>query len=138
MPKANERIRRQSEQEREAGLPKNNITNKQKTLIKQLVNFREELDKAVKDHKYLRADMNHPLVALAVMSTNRVFDDIRKIDISYDFNDGNKIRFDFIPSAGGKVQIVFEDGMFLSNETVRYLQADKRLRISNKETLPPI
>lgn len=37
MPKANERIRRQSEQEREAGLPKNNITNKQKTLIKQLI-----------------------------------------------------------------------------------------------------
>ena len=102
------------------------------------MNFREELDKAVKDHKYLRADMNHPLVALAVMSTNRVFDDIRKIDISYDFNDGNKIRFDFTPSAGSKVQIVFEDGMFLSDETVRYLQADKRLRISNKETLPPI
>ena len=102
------------------------------------MNFREELDKAVKDHKYLRADMNHPLVALSVMSTNRVFDDIRKIDISYDFNDGNKIRFDFTPSAGGKVQIVFEDGMFLSDETVRYLQADKRLRISNKETLPPI
>ena len=102
------------------------------------MNFREELDKAVKDHKYLRADMNHPLVALAVMSTNRVFDDIQKIDISYDFNDGNKIRFDFIPNTGGKVQIVFEDGMFLSDETVRYLQADKRLRISNKETLPPI
>ena len=102
------------------------------------MNFREELDKAVKDYNYLRADMNHPLVALAVMSTNRVFDDIQKIDISYDFNDGNKIRFDFTPSAGGKVQIVFEDGMFLSNETVRYLQADKRLRISNKETLPPI
>ena len=102
------------------------------------MNFREELDKAVKDHKYLRADMNHPFVALAVMSTNRVFDDIRKIDISYDFNDGNKIRFDFTPSAGGKVQIVFEDGMFLSDETVRDLQADKRLRISNKETLPPI
>ena len=39
MPKVNERIRRQSEQEREAGLPKNNITNKQKTLIKQLVNY---------------------------------------------------------------------------------------------------
>ena len=102
------------------------------------MNFREELDKAVKDHKYLRADMNHPLVALAVMSTNRVFDDTQKIDISYDFNDGNKIRFDFIPSAGGKVQIVFEEGMFLSDETIRYLQADKRLRISNKETLPPI
>ena len=102
------------------------------------MNFREELDKTVKDHKYLRADMNHPLVALAVMSTNRVFDDIRKIDIIYDFNDGNKIRFDFIPSAGGKVQIVFEEGMFLSDETVRYLPADKRLRISNKETLPPI
>ena len=102
------------------------------------MNFREELDKAVKDHKYLRADMNHPLVALAVMSTNRVFDDIRKIDISYDFNDGNKIRFDFIPNTGGKVQIVFEEGMFLSDETIRYLQADKRLRISNKETLPPI
>ena len=102
------------------------------------MNFREELDKAVKDHKYLRADMNHPLVALAVMSTNRVFDDIQKIDISYDFNDGNKIRFDFIPNTGGKVQIVFEDGMFLSDEAVRYLQADKRLRISNKETLPPI
>ena len=40
MPKANERIRRQSEQEREAGLPKNNITNKQKTLIKQLMKER--------------------------------------------------------------------------------------------------
>ena len=39
MPKANERVRRQSEEEREAGLPKNNITNKQKTLIKQLVNY---------------------------------------------------------------------------------------------------
>ena len=40
MPKANERIRRQSEQEREAGLPKNNITNKQKNLIKQLMKER--------------------------------------------------------------------------------------------------
>lgn len=103
------------------------------------MNFREELDKAVKDHKYfMSGDMSHPLVALAVMSTNRVFDDIRKIDISYDFTDGNKIRFDFIPNTGGKVQITFEDGMFLSDETVRYLQADKRLRISNKENLPPI
>ena len=103
------------------------------------MNFREELDKAVKDHKYfMSGDMNHPLITLAVMSTNRVFDDIRSTDISYDFTDGNKIRFAFIPNTGGRVEISFEDGMFLSDEMVRYLQADKRLRISNKETLPPI
>lgn len=103
------------------------------------MNFREELDKAVKDHKYfMRGDMNHPLIALAIMSTNRVFDDIRSTDISYDFTDGNKIRFAFIPNTGGRVEISFEDGMFLSDETVRYLQADKRLRTKPAEELPDI
>lgn len=103
------------------------------------MNFREELDKAVRNHEYfMGAEMSHPLIALAIMSTNRVFDDIRKIDISYAHNGENKVRFAFIPNTGGRVEITFEDGMFLSEEAVRYLKTDNRLRASRTEELPDI